>query len=85
MIWSTPRCGSSTCVERGALAVDPQQDFRAAATLARAVRRNDNTVGSLTDCLIAAVTLRHDTTVWHSDADYVRIADATGLSQCDLR
>ncbi|MEO7352081.1 MAG: PIN domain nuclease [Marmoricola sp.] len=67
------------------LVVDPAKDFRAAATLARAVHRNGHTVGSLTDCLIAAVALRHDTTVWHCDADYVRIADVTELSQRDLR
>lgn len=67
------------------LVVDPAQDFRAAATIARAVRRNGHTVRSLTDCLIAAVALRHHITVWHCDADYVRIADATELGQRDLR
>lgn len=67
------------------LPVDPAQDFRTAATLARAVRRSGHTVRSLTDCLIAAVALRHDTPVWHCDADFVRIADVTDLSQRDLR
>ena len=36
------------------LIVDPSEDFRAAATLARAVRRSGHTVRSLIDCLIAA-------------------------------
>jgi predicted nucleic acid-binding protein len=67
------------------LAVDPAQDFRAAAALARAVRRSGHTVRSLTDCLIAAIALRHDTAVWHCDDDYVRIADVTDLRQRDLR
>lgn len=67
------------------LFVDPAQDFRAAAALARAVRRGGHTVRSLTDCLIAAVALRHDTTVWHRDEDYVRIADVADLKQRDLR
>lgn len=67
------------------LTVDPAQDFRAAATLARAVRRSGHPVRSLTDCLIAALALRHGTDVWHCDEDYVRIADVTGLRQRDLR
>jgi len=67
------------------LGVDPAQDFRAAAALARAVRRGGHTVRSLTDCLIAAVAIRHDTTVWHCDEHYVRIAAVTDLEQRDLR
>lgn len=67
------------------LTVDPAQDFRAAATLARAVRRGGHTARSLTDCLIAALALRHDAEVWHCDEDYVRIAEVTDLRQRDLR
>lgn len=67
------------------LTVDPSQDFRAAATLARAVRRSGHTVRSLTDCLIAAVALRHDAVVWHCDEDYVRIAGVSDLRHRDLR
>jgi predicted nucleic acid-binding protein len=67
------------------LTVDPAQDFRAAATLARAVRRSGHTVRSLTDCLIAAIALRHDTDIWHCDEDYVRIAEVTELRHRDLR
>jgi len=67
------------------LGVDPAQDFRAAAALARAVRRTGHTVRTVTDCLIAAVALRHDTEVWHCDEDYVRIASVADLRQRDLR
>jgi len=49
------------------------------------VHRSGHTVRSLTDCLIAAIALRHDTAVWHCDEDYVRIADVTDLRQRDLR
>lgn len=67
------------------LVVDPDGDFRAAASIARAVRRQGDTVRSLVDCLIASVALRHDAVVWHCDADYARIAGVTGLGQHDLR
>lgn len=67
------------------LTVEPAQDFRAAAALARAVRRSGHTVGSLTDCLIAAIALRHGTAVWHCDQVYLRIAEVSDLQQRDLR
>ncbi len=67
------------------LTVETAEDFRAAAALARALRRSGHTVRSLTDCLIAAVALRHDTAVWHCDEDYVRLAQVTHLQQRDLR
>lgn len=67
------------------LDVDPALDFRAAAALARAVRCGGHTIGSLTDCLIAAVALRHDVTVWSCDEDYVRISNVTELQHRDLR
>jgi predicted nucleic acid-binding protein len=65
--------------------VDASRDFRAAAALARAVRRNGHTVRSLTDCLIASLALRHGATVWHCDEDFVRIADVAELQQRNLR
>ena len=67
------------------LTVDPSLDFRAAAALARAVRGTGHTVHSMTDCLIAAIALRHGATVWHCDVDYVRLASVTALSQRDMR
>ncbi len=67
------------------LTVDPAQDFRAAAALSRAVRRAGHTVRSMTDCLIAAIALRNEVSLWHCDQDYLRIAEVTGLEQRDLR
>jgi predicted nucleic acid-binding protein len=67
------------------LAVDASVDFRAAAALARAVRRNGHTVRSITDCLIATVAVRHEAVVWHCDEDYVRLAEVCELRQRDLR
>ncbi len=67
------------------LAIDAGQDFRAAAALARAVRRSGHTVRSLNDCLIAAIAIRHGATVWHCDEDYVRLAAVTDVRHRDLR
>jgi len=67
------------------LIVDPARDYRAAAMLARAVRLSGHTVRLLSDCLIAAIALRHGATVWHCDADFVRIAAVSDLDQRDLR
>ncbi len=67
------------------LAVDPLQDFRRAAALARSVRRSGHTVRSLTDCLIATIALRQGATVWHCDVDFVRIAAVSDLKHRDLR
>lgn len=43
------------------------------------------TVRSLTNCLIAAVAVRHDPALWHGDEDDVRIAGVSDLEQRDLR
>ena len=56
-----------------------EDDFRRAAGIFRAVRRQGRTVRSLVDCLIAAAALRLDAVVLHRDADYEAIAAATGL------
>lgn len=67
------------------LPIDPARDFRAAAALARAARSHGHTIRSVVDCLIAAIALRHRTTLWHCDADFARIADVSGLDHRDLR
>jgi predicted nucleic acid-binding protein len=67
------------------LPLEPETDFRTAAALAREVRKSARTVSSLTDCLIAAVALRHGVEVWHRDADYVLLAQVSALRQRDLR
>lgn len=59
--------------------LDPGPDFRLAAEVYRAVRRQGRTVRSMMDCLIASVALRHDVPVLHRDADYDAISAATGL------
>lgn len=67
------------------LAFDASGDFRSAAALARRARRNGHTVRSMTDCLIAAVAVRHETVIWHCDADFKRLADVSDLRQRDVR
>jgi len=66
------------------LTVDPGEDFRTAAALARAVRRAGHTVRSTLACLIAAIALRNDVLLWHCDEDFVRIADISKLEHRDL-
>lgn len=67
------------------LAVDPDDDFRAAAQIYRAVRRNGRTIRKATDCLIAAIAIRHKALVLHKDADFDAIAEVTALEHRSLR
>lgn len=67
------------------LIVDQAVDFRSAATMYRAARRSGRTIRSVTDCLIAAVAMRHGATVVHRDADFDVIAAITGLAAVSLR
>lgn len=55
-------------------------DYEAASATWRACRRGGDTPRSLLDCLVAAVALRHDIPVLHSDRDYDAIARHVGLS-----
>lgn len=52
------------------LDVETPTDWESAAALYRACRRRGQTVRKLTDCLIAAVAVRHDVPVLHRDADF---------------
>lgn len=54
-------------------------DFLAAAMLYRQCRQKGETVRRLLDCLIAAVAIRHDVPVLHSDADFEALARHTEL------
>lgn len=54
-------------------------DFEEAASLYRQCRRAGATVRSLADCVIAAVALRADLAVLHSDRDFDLLARHTGL------
>lgn len=59
-------------------------DFRAAAGLYRAVRSKGITIRSTIDCLIAAVCIREDVPLLHSDKDFDRLAQLTTLSVVEL-
>ena len=52
------------------LPVEGLADYEAAADLYRRCRAGGETVRKLTDCLIAAVALRHGATVLHRDLDF---------------
>lgn len=67
------------------LEIDATSDFRTAAAIYRSARRGGRTVRSITDCLIAAVGIRHGATVIHRDADYDVIAAMTTLDARSLR
>ena len=61
------------------LGIDPRLDFRTAAGLYAAARREGRTIRSLVDCLIACVAVRHDVPLLHKDVDYDLIADISPL------
>ena len=54
-------------------------DYLAAAMLYRQCRQKGETVRRLLDCLIAAIAIRHDVPVLHSDADFEALARHTEL------
>ena len=55
-------------------------DYDAAAGIYRGCRANGKTVRKLVDCLIAAVALRHQVPVLHSDRDFDAIAECFELT-----
>ena len=67
------------------LRIEQAVDFRTAAAIYRSARRGGRTVRSITDCLIAAVAMRHGARVIHRDADYDVIAALTTLEAHSLR
>jgi predicted nucleic acid-binding protein len=71
--------GDLLVVERQLLALDIVRldgldDFRTAAQLDRAARREGLTIRRTTDCLIAAACLRADRPLLHNDADFDHLA-----------
>jgi predicted nucleic acid-binding protein len=54
-------------------------DYLAAAMLYRQCRQGGATVRRLLDCLIAAIAIRHDVPILHSDADFSALARHTEL------
>lgn len=67
------------------LSVDNTVDFRTAADIYRAARRAGDMIRSITDCLIAAVAIRHGARIVHRDADFDVIARITSLEATSLR
>lgn len=61
------------------LSVDNAVDYRAAADIYRAARRTGETIRSITDCLIAALAIRHGARIMHRDADFDVIARVSSL------
>jgi predicted nucleic acid-binding protein len=54
-------------------------DFERAAELYRRCRREGTTLGSLIDCVVAAIAIREDAEVLHADSDFDAIARHTPL------
>jgi predicted nucleic acid-binding protein len=67
------------------LSVDNAIDFRVAAAIYRAARRAGQTNGSLNDCLIAAVAIRHQARIVHRDTDFDVLAAMTELDATSFR
>jgi hypothetical protein len=61
------------------LPVEGLADYEAAAELYRRCRAGGETVRNLTDCLVAAVAVRHGATLLHRDHDFEVIARHTSL------
>lgn len=61
------------------LPVHPAIDYRAAAQLFVASSRNGHPIRSLSDCLIAAIAIRHDASLLHRDRDFEYLAAVAPL------
>jgi predicted nucleic acid-binding protein len=62
----------------------PIRDAEDAAAIHRQCRRNGETVRSMIDCLVAAMSLRLDVPVVHRDRDFETIARHCGLQMISL-
>lgn len=76
--------GDLLAVERQLLALDIVRlegldDFRAAAQLYRAARRQGLTIRRTTDCLIAAACVRAGRPLLHNDVDFEHLAAVSAL------
>jgi predicted nucleic acid-binding protein len=66
--------------------LEPQMSadvFLAASDLFRSGRRRGITIRSSTDCLIAAICIKHKVPIFHIDRDFDRIAQYTDLQVAD--
>jgi predicted nucleic acid-binding protein len=61
------------------LPVDTSLDYAAAASLFVAARKIGRRIRSLNDCLIAAVAVRTEASVFHNDRDFDELAKVTTL------
>ncbi|MGH8938304.1 MAG: type II toxin-antitoxin system VapC family toxin [Actinomycetes bacterium] len=61
------------------LATEGPGDYEAAAGLYRSCRRGGETVRTLTDCLVAAVAVRHGVALLHADTDFHVLERHTAL------
>jgi predicted nucleic acid-binding protein len=62
------------------LPLDEAIDYRSAAALYRECRRRGDTIRRLPDCLIAAVAIRTEAELLHTDADFDAIARHSPLA-----
>jgi predicted nucleic acid-binding protein len=67
------------------LPVEGLADYEQAAELYRLCRRGGETPRKLTDCLIAAVAIRHEAELLCADADFLAIARHTPLRLASAR
>jgi len=67
------------------LKIDDAVDFRSAAAIYRAARHAGQTIRSINDCLIAALSIRHGASIIHRDAGFEVIAAITGLEAKSFR
>lgn len=61
------------------LPIDARLDYRAAAGLYVASRRNGHAIRSLVDCLIAAVAIRRGVRLLHRDRDFAYLTEISSL------
>jgi len=61
------------------LQVEDPSDYEAAAAIYRSCRRAGQTIGSISDCLIAAVAVRTGAELLHCDSDFELIAERVPL------
>lgn len=59
----------------------PRERFEEAVDIFRTGRRQGKTIRSATDCLVAAIVLKHNLTVLHDNRDYAVIAEFSGLRE----